>query len=121
MSATTITKRCAINIDRSLGLSAGERSACWVYLKGLDGKLLGQEGAAYILTHDGQLKPMWQVIEYSGATLERHKQLYKMQRKYMSGLMRKLIKQALEADLTSDDKCSEVVATSQTSSSSPCP
>ena len=99
MSATTITKRCAINIDHNLGRSAGELSACWVYLKNREGALIGLEGAAYILTTEHVLKPMWEIIFYGGQTLERHKALYDAQRPYLDSRTRKLIKQAMEVDL----------------------
>lgn len=99
MSATTITKRCAINIDHNLGQSAGELSACWVYLKNREGALIGLEGAAYILTTERKLKPMWEIILYGGQTLERHKALYDAQRPHLDSRTRALIKQALEVDL----------------------
>lgn len=99
MSATTITKRCAINIDHNLGVSAGELSACWVYLKDNAGKLIGLEGAAYIYTTEKKLQPMWQVIFYGGQTLERHKQLYDAQRPYLDSRTRRLIRQAIEVSL----------------------
>ena len=99
MSATTITKRCAINIDHNLGVSAGELSACWVYLKDNAGKLIGLEGAAYIYTTEKKFLPMWQVIFYGGQTLERHKQLYDAQRPYLDNRTRRLIRQAIEVSL----------------------
>jgi hypothetical protein len=99
MSATTITKNCAINIDHSLGQSAGELSACWVYLKNREGALIGLEGAAYVLTNERQLVPMWTIIFYGGQTLERHRALYEAQRPYLDSRTKKLIKQAIEVDL----------------------
>ncbi|CAB4130741.1 hypothetical protein UFOVP121_30 [uncultured Caudovirales phage] len=102
MSATTITKLCAINIDHNLGVSAGELSACWVYLKDNAGKLIGLEGAAYIYTMEKKLMPMWQVIFYGGQTLERHKQLYEAQRPHLDSRTRRLIRQAIEVSLIKD-------------------
>ena len=99
MSATTITKNCAINIDHNLGRSAGELSACWVYLKDKDGRLLGLEGAAYIYTTDRKLVPLWTVIFYGGKTLERHMELYNAQRPHLDSRTRRLIRQAIEVDL----------------------
>jgi hypothetical protein len=99
MSATTITKRCAINIDHSLGESAGELSACWVYLKDGEGKLVGSEGAAYVFTTDRKLVPLWMILFYGGATLERHKQLYEAQRPHLDSRTRRLIRQAIEVSL----------------------
>lgn len=120
MSATTITKNCAINIDHNLGRSAGELSACWVYIKSKEGKLVGLEGAAFIFTHDKQLTPMWQVIFYGGQTLERHQQLYKAIAPYMTSYVRRKIKNAIIAELvkdrmlTNDDRCFEAEVTSRT-------
>lgn len=99
MSRTSVTKNCAINIDHELGRSAGELSACWVYFKDKHGKLVGSEGAAFILTHDKQLLPMWQVIFYGGQTLERHQTLYEAVKPYMTSRVRRLIKEQMLADL----------------------
>jgi len=99
MSATSITKSCAINIDHSLGRSAGELSACWVYLKDKEGNLLGLEGAAYIYTAERKLVPLWTVIFYGGKTLERHMQLYDAQKSHLDSRTRRLIRQAIEVDL----------------------
>lgn len=99
MSRTTVTKNCAINIDHELGRSAGELSACWVYFKDKHGKLVGSEGAAFILTHNKQLLPMWQVIFYGGQTLQRHQALYEAVKPYMTSRVRRLIKEQMLADL----------------------
>ena len=99
MSATTITKNCAINIDHELGRSAGELSACWVYIRDKHGALVGGEGAAFIFTQDKRLVPMWQVIFYGGQTLERHQQLYRTITPYMNTKVRAKIKEAIAVDL----------------------
>lgn len=108
MSPTTITKNCAINIDHQLGRSAGELSACWVYIKDKDGKLLGLEGAAYILTTSKKLQPMWQVIFYGGATLERHQKLYETIKPYMTSRVRRRILDAILTDLVRERMVSGV-------------
>lgn len=98
-SATTITKNCAINIDHELGRSAGELSACWVYIRDKHGDLVGGEGAAFIFTQDKRLVPMWQVIFYGGRTLERHQQLYRAVTPYMTTRVRAKIKEAVSVEL----------------------
>lgn len=102
MSATTITKNCAINIDHNLGRSAGELSACWVYFKGADGKLVGREGAAFIFTQAKKLEPMWKVIFYGGQTLERHRALYDAIRPYMTSYVKRKIRDAIITELVKD-------------------
>jgi hypothetical protein len=99
MSHTAVTKSCDINIDHELGRSTGELSACWVYIKSTDGRLVGNEGAAFVLTHKKQLLPLWQIILYGGVTLERHKKLYGAIRPYMNSRVRRLIKERIMADL----------------------
>ena len=99
MSATTVTKNCAINIDHSLGRSVGELSACWVYVKNLHGDLVGLEGAAYIFTHEHQLLPMWRVVFYGGQTLERHKKLYDQLAEYLTPYVKRKIREAIKVDL----------------------
>jgi hypothetical protein len=54
------------------------------------------EGAAYVLTNERQLVPMWKIIFYGGQTLERHRALYEAQRPYLDSRTKKLIKQAIE-------------------------
>lgn len=99
MSATTITKNCAINIDHSLGQSAGELSACWIYFKDKAGNLVGDEGSAFVYTQKKELVPLCRVVFYGGSTLERHLKVLKIIQKYMNSHVKMKIKQAIVADL----------------------
>lgn len=99
MSHTAITRNCDINIDHMLGQQAGEMSACWVYFKGKDGKLVGEEGFAYIFTTKHQLVPMYEVIMWGEITMNRYLEQFTLIKPLMSGYVKTKIKQAIVADL----------------------
>ena len=99
MSATTITKNCAINIDHSLGQSAGEISACWVYFKDKNNQLVGGEGSAFVYTQKKELIHLCRVVLFGGATETRHLENLKIISGLLNSHVKMKIKQAIVADL----------------------